>query len=309
MGNPFGLGGSASAGIVSARGRDIGAGPYDAFIQVDAPINRGNSGGPLFTQDGKVVGVNTAILSPTGGSIGIGFAIPSNMVKTVVAELETNGHVTRGFLGVAAQPVTADIAKGLKIESDKGALVASVEPNSPAEKAGVQPGDVIVSVDGKEVKSPHDLAVDVAAEKPGSNVSIALLREGQSKTLQVAVAEMPNDRTASTGSETQPGEHHARVGLALAPLTPDVRGQLDLPEGQKGAVVANVVPGSPADEAGIQPGDVVVGVGSKPVTSPDEAVKAIRGATKGKHATLALRILRDGHTTYVAVPMGESDEG
>src|SRR5271165_3069639 len=301
MGNPFGLGGTVTAGIVSAKGRDIGEGPYDQFIQIDAPINQGNSGGPLFTQDGKVVGVNSAILSPTGGSIGIGFAIPSNMVKTVVAQLETTGHVTRGYVGLASQPVSEQMAKALHLSDNSGALVASVVPDSPAAKAGLQPGDVIQSVNGEKVTNPRDLALDVAAVKPGDTAKFDLLRNGEQQSVSVAVAQTPNEQTANAG-ETAP---KGKVGVALAPLSPDMRAKLDLPNGTKGAVVAQVEPGSPAEAAGIQAGDVIVGVGSKSVDSPEAAVKAIHAATQDKDGALALRIIRDGQAAFVAVTLNQ----
>jgi serine protease Do len=304
MGNPFGLGGTVTAGIVSASGRDIGAGPYDDFIQIDAPINQGNSGGPLFTQDGRVVGVNTAILSPSGGSIGIGFAIPSDMVRTVVAELKANGQVTRGYLGVATQGVTPAMAKALRLQDgSKGALVASVEPDSPAAKAGLQPGDVILALDGRKVATPRDLAIDVARVKPGTDAKLDILRDGSASTVTVAVATMQNDRTVDRGA-TEPGQE--RVGVALAPLTPEVRGQLDLPARTTGAVVAEVQPGSPAEQAGLREGDVIVGVGGQAVGSPDEASKAIRSAAKKDHA-VALRILREGRSAFVAIDMAAPD--
>ena len=300
MGNPYGLGGSVSAGIVSARSRDIGSGPYDNYLQVDAPINRGNSGGPLFTQDGQVVGVNTAILSPSGGSIGIGFAIPSNMVKQVVADLETSGHVTRGYLGVSAQPVTPAMAKALSLGDGKaegGALVAGVEPESPAAKADVKPGDVIVSVNGKKVANPRDLAVDVAEVKPGETAKLDVLRNGETQTLTATVAALPNDG-GSDGKAA--AEQHASIGIALGQLTDEARNQLNLPDSTKGAVVAQVKPNSPAEMAGIKEGDVIVGVGTKAVASADQAQHAIRDALKGGK-TVALRILRDGHAAFVAV--------
>ena len=187
MGNPFGLGGSVTAGIISAEGRDIGAGPYDQFLQIDAPINQGNSGGPLFTQDGKVVGVNTAILSPSGGSIGIGFAIPSNTVKTVVAELEKTGHMTRGYLGVEAQSVAEAMSKALRLKQSGGALVAGVQPDSPAARAGLEPGDVIASVNGDPVANPRDLALDVANLKPGTDAKIDLVRNGEHQTVAATI--------------------------------------------------------------------------------------------------------------------------
>jgi serine protease Do len=302
MGNPFGLGGTVTAGIVSAKGRDIGEGPYDQFIQIDAPINQGNSGGPLFTQDGKVVGVNSAILSPTGGSIGIGFAIPSNVVKTVAAQLEATGHVTRGYLGLASQPVTDQMAKALHLSDSSGALVASVVADGPAAKAGVQPGDVIQSINGEKVTNPRDLAVDVAAVKPGDTAKLDVLRNGQSQSISVAVVQMPNERTADAGSQAA---RQGKVGLALAPLSPDMRAKLDLPDGTKGVVVAQVQPGSPAEAAGIQAGDVIIGVGSRAVTTPEEAVKAIHAATKDKDGALALRIIRDGQAAFVAVTLNQ----
>ncbi len=308
MGNPFGLGGTVTSGIVSARGRDIGEGPYDNFIQVDAPINQGNSGGPLFTQDGRVVGINTAILSPSGGSIGIGFAIPSDTVRTVVAQLESSGHVTRGYLGVEAQPVAANMAQALHIPNGangmaQGALVATVQPDSPAAKAGLQPGDVIEQVDGKTVANPRDLAVAVAAVKPGDQVPLSIVRNGETQTVTATVTTMPNQNVASNGSgQDDSGQGTPRVGLALAPISPDMREQLGLPEHAHGAVVQQVTPGSPADGAGIQQGDVVVGVGNKPVGSPQAAIEAIQTATKGGH-DVALRILRNGHAAFVALDM------
>jgi serine protease Do len=306
MGNPFGLGGTVTAGIVSARGRDIGSGPYDSFLQIDAPINRGNSGGPLFTQDGRVVGINTAILSPSGGSIGIGFAIPANTVKTVVAELEQHGHVTRGYLGVEAQPVTAEIASALNLPkrnpAEAGALVAEVQPDSPAAKAGLKAGDVITAVNGKSVGNPRDLAVDVAAVKPGEQAKLDVLQDGQPKSLEAAVTAMPNQETADAGQGN--AEAHPTVGLGLAPLSPDMRAQLNLPEHLKGAVVAQVAPGSPADQAGLQQGDVILGVGDRSVSSAEQAAHAIRDAARRGHS-LALRVFRDGHTQFVGIDLNK----
>ncbi|MBV9653479.1 MAG: trypsin-like peptidase domain-containing protein [Acetobacteraceae bacterium] len=313
MGNPFGLGGSVTAGIISAEGRDIGAGPYDQFLQIDAPINQGNSGGPLFTQDGKVIGVNTAILSPSGGSIGIGFAIPSNTVKNVVAELEKSGHVTRGYLGVEAQPVAESLSKALRLKGHNGALIAGVQPDSPAAKAGLEPGDVISAVNGETVKDPRDLAVDVANLKPGTEAKIDFLRDGEAQAAQATVTQLPaENQTANAGGTGGEGEHggQPKLGLALAPISPDMRGELDLPDGTKGAVVAQVQPGSPAEQAGIRPGDVIVGVGGKAVGSPSEAVRAIRSATAKTDAVVALRVIRDGRPAFIAVSpsQGSNDE-
>jgi serine protease Do len=308
MGNPFGLGGTVTAGIVSAQGRDIGSGPYDDYIQIDAPINQGNSGGPLFTQDGHVVGINSAIISPSGGSVGIGFAIPANMVRTVVADLQHDGKVTRGYLGIETQPVTAAMATAMHLPStgnghdQNGALVAGVSPDSPADKAGVQAGDVVQAIDGHAVKSPRDLAVDVAGIKPGNKVALDVVRDGKAQSLTVAVAAMPDTRTASR--DAAPGDS-VKVGLQLAPLSPQVRGELDLPKNVEGAVVAGVVTGSPAETAGLREGDVIVGVGNKKVSDPEQAVGAIRAAAKDDKA-LALRVMRDGHTAFVAVDLSRA---
>jgi serine protease Do len=306
MGNPFGLGGSVTAGIVSALGRDIGDGPYDQFIQVDAPINRGNSGGPLFTQDGKVVGMNTAILSPTGGSVGIGFAIPSNMINTVVAQLEQTGHVTRGYIGVSAQPVSTTMVKAMGLADKSGALVAGVQSDTPAAQAGLQPGDVIRSVNGVKIENPRDLAVQVASVTPGEAVKLDIIRDGNAQTIGVKVGQMPTDETADTGgAATQP----AQLGLALGPIPPDARDQLNLPRGANGVLVGGVQQGSPADLAGLQQGDVIVAVGGHAVESPGQAVQNIRRALGGSGHAVALRIIRNGQPVFVAIAPGAQSDG
>jgi serine protease Do len=306
MGNPFGLGGTVTAGIVSALGRDIGDGPYDQFIQVDAPINRGNSGGPLFTQDGKVVGMNTAILSPTGGSVGIGFAIPSNTIKTVVAQLETSGHVTRGYIGVEAQPVSPTMVKAMGLTDQSGALVAGVQSDAPASRAGVQPGDVIRSVNGTNIENPRDLAVQIASVKPGDEAKLDLVRDGKSQTVSVKVGQLPNDETARVGGGPA---HPAQLGLALGPITPDASDQLNLPAGTHGVLVTGVRQGSPADQAGLQQGDVIVAVGSQPVASPTQAVHDMHEALAGSGHAVALRIIRDGQPAFVAIAPEQQNEG
>jgi len=296
MGNPFGLGGTVTAGIVSARGRDIGSGPYDDFLQIDAPINRGNSGGPLFNTQGEVVGVNTAIFSPSGGSIGIGFAIPSNLVKTVVAQLEQHGHIDRGYLGVSAQKVDPALASALKLPNAEGALVAEVQPDSPAASAGVRPGDVITTVADQKVTDPRTLARIVGSLTPDRSTDIIVQRDGETQTLHVTTAKLEDRSAETTPSESQ--QNGGRLGLALGPLDQDTRDSLNLSPKVKGAVIAGIRPDSPAANAGLQPGDVIVGVGGKPVTSPDEAAKAIRSTAKG---AVALRVLRDGHSLFVAI--------
>jgi serine protease Do len=299
VGNPFGLGGTVTAGIVSALGRDIGAGPYDHFLQIDAAINQGNSGGPLFTQDGKVIGVNTAILSPSGGSIGIGFAIPSSLVKSVVNQLVADGHVTRGYLGVETQRLSANIASGLGLDAGThGALVASVEPNGPAAKAGVRAGDVIQSVNDTSVAGPHELAGMVASLKPGDRATIAVLRDGSKTQLDAKIATLPDDQ-ATQEANAGPSEHN--IGVALTSLSPEMRDELNVPESVKGAVVAEVRPGSPAQMAGLQQGDVIVGVGAKAVATAQEVASSIRSARHDGKA-LALRVLRDGQPRFVAIP-------
>ena len=306
MGNPFGLGGTVTAGIVSAVSRDIGDGPYDEFIQTDAPINQGNSGGPLFTQQGKVIGMNTAILSPSGGSIGIGFAIPSDMIRNVAEQLEAHGHVTRGYIGVEAQELKGATAKALHLKDDSGALLAAVMSNGPARKAGLQPGDVIQSVNGQSIKNPRELAVDVASLKPGSDAHLAVLRDGQTKDFTLTIATLPAEHVASNGGEGEQ-EHGEQLGLALAPLSPQLRGQLDVPDDTNGVVVQRVKPGSPADVAGLQAGDVIVGVGTHRVTSLDEAARAIHAAINGKDHAVALRVMRNGQAVFVGVTLGQNE--
>ena len=301
IGNPFGLSETVTAGIVSALGRNIGDGPYDQFIQVDAPINEGNSGGPLLTQDGKVVGMNTAILSPTGGSIGIGFAIPSNLIKTISGDLERSGHVTRGYIGVEAQEISSAMSKALDLPSAGGALIAAVEPNTPAAHSGLQPGDVIRSVNGEQVKNPRDLAVDIAGVQPGDTAHLGVLRDGHDQTMDVRVGQLPSEQQTAENGGSHPQAEQSRLGLALGSLSPDIAGQLNLPDGTKGAVVTQVQPGSPADQAGIQPGDVIVGVGTRPVTDPAQAANAIRNAERNGDQAVALRIIHDGQSAFVAV--------
>ncbi len=298
MGNPFGLGGTVTAGIVSAVSRDIGDGPYDQFIQTDAPINEGNSGGPLFTQEGKVIGMNTAILSPSGGSVGIGFAIPSDMIHGIVDQLEASGHVTRGYIGVEAQELTGATAKAMHVGNDSGALLAGIEPDSPASHAGLKPGDIITQVDGKKVSNPRELAVDVAAIKPSSDAHLTVLENGQSKDVALKVGQLPNQQTASNQSH---GDHHEQLGLALAPLSPDMRNQLDVPDGTQGAVVRGVEPGSPAEQAGLQPGDVIVGVGTHAVDGPAQAAHAIRQQMNSSDHAVALRVIRNGQAVFVGI--------
>jgi serine protease Do len=299
VGNPFGLSETVTAGIVSARGRDIGAGPYDDFIQIDAPINKGNSGGPTFDVDGQVVGVNTAIVSPSGGSIGIGFAIPAGTAKTVVAQLKDMGFVTRGWMGVEIQKITADIAEGLGLKNVEGALIAQPQPNSPAAKAGIESGDVVTAVNGQAVKDAHDLARRIATMAPGASVKLSVVRQGTEKDFTVTLAEFPKTRTAQTGDENNAtrDNHVPRLGLRLAPAEAEGAGD-------KGVVVTDIDPNGTAAEHGMRSGDVILDVGGKSVSTPTQVRDAVRDAqAAGKHAVL-MRVQSGEQTRFVAVPFG-----
>jgi serine protease Do len=299
VGNPFGLGGTVTAGIVSARGRDIGAGPYDDYVQIDAPINKGNSGGPAFDMNGNVIGVNTAIFSPSGGSVGIGFDIPAATAKLVIAQLKDKGYITRGWLGVQVQPVTADIADSLGLEQARGAMVDSPQADSPATKAGIEAGDVITSLNGTAVKDSRDLARTVSMMAPGSQVKLDVLHKGQSKTLTLTLGEMPNDRQANAGNEHQPKETAGtpRLGLSLAPAG-EVEGA-----GEKGVVVTAVDPDGPAAEYGVQIGDVILNVGGKAVANVADVRSALSDASSnGKHSVL-MEVKTADATRFIAVPL------
>ena len=299
VGNPFGLGGTVTAGIVSARGRDIGSGPYDDYIQIDAPINRGNSGGPAFNVDGKVVGVNTAIYSPSGGSVGIGFDIPAGTVKRVVQQLKENGHVTRGWLGVQAQAVTAEIAESLGLSSARGALVDEPQPDSPAAKAGIKAGDVITAVNGAAVDNSHDLARTIAQIAPGTSVRIGVRRDGDERSIQVTLGTLPAERQAQVHkTEAAPSARGGRLGLTIAPAD-KVAGA-----GNRGAVVTAVEPAGVASEHGVQVGDVILRVGSADVAGPADVRTAIATSRKqGKHAVL-MQVKSGDATRFVALPLG-----
>ncbi|HUI94243.1 MAG TPA: Do family serine endopeptidase [Xanthobacteraceae bacterium] len=300
VGNPFGLGGTVTAGIVSARGRDIGAGPYDDYIQIDAPINKGNSGGPAFDTDGNVIGVNTAIFSPSGGSVGIGFDIPAETAKMVVAQLKDKGHVTRGWMGVAIQPVTPEIADSLGLKQARGAIVDEPQADSPAAKAGIAAGDVITAVNGDAIKDSRDLARRVGAMAPGSAVKLDVLHDGQQKTVSLTLGTMPNQQQASAGHEQQSQSSHGvpHLGLQLAPAS-DVEGA-----GDRGVAVVGVESGSPAAEHGLKTGDVILDVSGKAVSRPGEVRDALVAAhQQGKHDVL-MRVKTADATRFVAVPLG-----
>jgi serine protease Do len=277
VGDPFGLGGTVTAGIVSALGRNINEGPYDNFLQIDAPINRGNSGGPTFDLHGQVIGINTAIYSPSGGSVGIGFAIPSNTAKFVVAELKEHGHVTWGWLGVAIQTITPSIAKSFGIDPERasGALVASVTPDSPASRAGLKSGDVITAAGGHELKTVHDLPRLVAATPAGSKLDLTILRNGKEEKIEATIGEIPSKVAAAE----QRGEQSSRaLGMELMTLTPQLRSKLRVPKDVTGVVVGRLGNDSPAREMGIRPGDVIESIDQKPVSTPAEASVQLKEA-------------------------------
>ncbi|MBR0684008.1 Do family serine endopeptidase [Roseomonas eburnea] len=288
MGNPFGLGGTVTAGIVSARGRQIGAGPYDDFIQTDASINPGNSGGPLFNAAGEVVGVNTAIFSPSGGNIGIGFAVPSKMVQNVVAQLREHGAVQRGWLGVSLQPMDRDLATALRVEDAKGALVAGVEPESPAARAGLRAGDVVTAIDGRRVENPRDLAAGVADVAPGRTATLAVLRDGTAIEQAVQIGTHPSSRAAG-----KPGTPAAQpsIGIGLAPR----------PQG--GVAITRVEPGSVAAERGLMPGDVVLRAGDREAKEPRDVAEAVSAARTAGRPSIALQVEREGARRFVAIPL------
>jgi serine protease Do len=305
IGNPFGLGGTVTAGIISARAREIGAGRYDAFLQTDAAINSGNSGGPLMSATGQVIGVNTAIFSRSGGSIGIGFAVPSSIVRPVIAELRERGTVTRGFLGVAIQPLTPQIAEALGVPDAKGVLVSNVQPETPAAKAGLQPGDVIVSFDGKDVTTPRQLSRTVAETAVGRDAPVRILREGRERTVAARIERLEPDRpqTAATGPQAPAGQtRDGPLGLTMAPLSPQVRERLGLTVSGEGAVIVEVAPGSPAAERGLRPGDVIRRVGTRTVDDPGDVVNAVREARRGQVLVL---VEREGNTLYIALPTAQ----
>jgi serine protease Do len=297
VGNPFGLGGTVTAGIVSARGRDIGAGPYDDFIQIDAAVNKGNSGGPTFDVDGNVIGVNTAIFSPSGGNVGIAFDIPADTVKAVVAQLKDHGVVIRGSIGVQIQPITADIADSLGLKSTSGALVAEPQSGSPAQKAGIKAGDVIVSVNGETVDDARNLARRISARAPGTSVKLGVLRNGHEDNLTLTLGELPKERQAGAGTEDReaPGADVPKLGLSLAPAR----------NGGEGVVVTQVDPNGVAGHR-FQTGDVILDVNGKSVSSPADVRQAVSDAESGGKKSVLMRVKSNQGMHFVAVPLGKA---
>jgi serine protease Do len=296
VGNPFGLGGTVTAGIVSARGRDIGAGPYDDFLQIDAPVNRGNSGGPSFNGQGQVVGVNTAIFSPSGGSVGIGFAIPSDTAQNVIASLKDKGVVARGWIGVQIQPVTAEIADSLGLKSNKGALVAEAQADAPASSAGIKSGDVILGIDGERIDGPRDLAKRVAALGPGKKADLMYWHDGSEKTTSVKLGSLPDDKEAKAQTgKGQEGDSFAGLGLTLAPAS-SVQGA-----GSHGVVVADIDPDGAAAQKGLQVGDIILEAGGHAVSQPADVKAALAEAKKDNRKAVLLRVKGSDGTHFVAI--------
>jgi serine protease Do len=305
VGNPFGLGGTVTAGIVSASGRDIGNGPYDDFIQIDAPVNKGNSGGPAFNTEGEVMGVNTAIYSPSGGSVGIAFSIPASTVKTVIAQLKDKGSVSRGWIGVQIQPVTSDIADSLGLKKAEGALVAEPQANGPAAKAGIESGDVITAVNGETVKDARELARTIGGFAPGVNVKLNVFHKGQDKVITLTLGQLPNSLEAKAdtdngdkGSATR-GTDVPKLGLTLAPAN-SVAGA-----GKEGVVVTEVDPKSAAAERGFKEGDVILEVAGKSVANAADVREALNAARTDNKNSILMRVRSGGSSRFVAVPVAK----
>jgi serine protease Do len=299
VGNPYGLGGTVTAGIVSAHDRNINAGAYDDFLQIDAPINPGNSGGPLFDQSGHVIGIDTAIYSPSGGSVGIGFAIPSNLAKNIVAQLRDHGKVERGWLGVQMQELTPALAKAVGRANGEGVLVDEVQADSPAAQAMLKQGDVITAFNGMQIKTPRDLAVAVANSASGKSATLSVWRDQHTSTLNLTIRTQPAEQVASAETNASP----ASVGMNLKPLTDDDRGQLGLDSSIKGVVVGQVEQDSPAAKSGVEAGDVIVRVGNDEVTTPSQAVEDIATARRAKKEAIPLLVMREGTTYYLGLQL------
>jgi len=308
LGSPFGLGHTATTGIVSARGRDIGAGPYDDFLQIDAPINKGNSGGPTFNVRGEVIGVNTAIISPTGVSAGIGFAVPSDMAKSVIAQLKDKGAVSRGWLGVNIQQVTKDLAAGLGMKKPEGALVANVTEDSPAAKAGLKAGDVIVAVEGERIEKMRELPRRVAGLAAGESAGFRIVRNGRERTLDVVIGRMPGPEKAAAAS---PDESAApRFGMSLTAVDDRTRARFGIGRDVEGAVVVAVDTGSIAAEKGIRPGDVVRRISGQEISGPGDVsrllAKAAEQAKGKKRKAVLVLVNRKGNDRYIALPLRDA---
>ncbi len=308
VGNPFGLGGTVTVGILSARNRDLRSGPYDNFLQIDAPINRGNSGGPTFNVEGDVIGVNTAIFSPSGGNIGIGFAVPATLAKEVIADLREFGSVRRGWLGVSFQPVSDEIADAVGLDQARGALVAEVLDGGPAAAAGLRQGDVIIGYDGEPLEEAGNLPERVAETASGSTVPVTVWRNGEEETLEVTIGTPPEEAelAALQQEEAVPEPESQTLGMSLAQLGPASRERFGLPEGTEGVVITEVTQGTPAAETGLVPGDVILQVNQEAVESPDAVRSALSAAREAGRERALMLIQRDGQQQFVTVPLAEA---
>ncbi len=310
IGDPFGLGGTVTAGIISARQRDINAGPYDQFIQTDAPINRGNSGGPMFNMDGQVIGINTAIFSPSGGSVGIGFAIPSNLAKGVVEQLIKYGKTKRGWLGVKIQEVTPEIAESLGLDKGRGAMVSSVTAGGPAEKSGIKSGDIILKFDDHPINEMRELPLMVAEAEVGKKANITLWRKGKEETVTVDLGQLEKAEELSKSAEKKEGDGKTTnenlttiesLGLGLAPLTDDLRDTYKIPKGTNGVMIANVKQDSVAGDKDIEVGDVISEIDQQEITTPAQVADKVAAAQKAGHASVLLFVARGDDMRFVAL--------
>jgi serine protease Do len=305
IGNPFGLGGTVTAGIISAAARDIRSSPYDDYLQTDAAINHGNSGGPLFNLAGQVIGINTAIYAPSGGSIGIGFALPSALARPIIEQLKTKGKVERGWIGARIQPMTDELAESVRLDKSGGAMIAAIDPDSPAAEAKLQPGDVILSYDGTAIAHSRQLLRLVAATPPGNEVRLTIWRDARQSEVKLKAATLDLNRprpAAPPAKEPKPPVTVAAFGLKLARLTPHLRSQFKLPDGAKGAVITEVAASSAAAAEGLRPGDLVIAVGHTAVSEPDQVPRLAAAAKKAGRKMVLVRIERAGSMRFVALP-------
>jgi serine protease Do len=308
IGNPFGLGGTVTAGIISATARDIRSGPYDDYLQTDASINRGNSGGPMFNLQGEVIGINTAIFSPSGGgSIGIGFAIPAALAQPIVEQLKATGKVERGWIGARIQPVTDEIAESVGLDKSRGAMIASIDPGSPAAQAKLVPGDVILSYDGKPIERSRQLPRLVAESAPDKTVKLTLWRDGKEFEAELKVALLNPNRSPAPPPPAEPEKPKPlptvdALGLKLTKVTPEVKKQMQLADGAKGVVIAEVPQNSAGAQQGLRAGDMLTAVGHAAVATPEEVQQRVAAARKAGRRNVLLRVERDGNARYIALP-------
>jgi serine protease Do len=308
IGNPFGLGGTVTAGIISATARDIHSGPYIDYLQTDASINRGNSGGPMFDLAGEVIGINTAIYSPSGGSIGIGFAIPASVARPIIDQLKATGKVERGWIGARIQPVTDELAESIGLDKGRGAMIAAIDPGSPAAQAKLKPGDVILGYDGKPIDRSRQLPRMVADTPPNKTVKVSIWRDGKESDADVQVTALDPNRPAPQPPQPEKSKPPPTVdalGLKIARDTPELRKQFSLPDAAKGIIIVEVPQNGPAASQGLRAGDLIVAVEGSPVATPDQLVQLVAGAKKANKKFAFVQVEREGNTRFIALPIGE----